>query len=102
MQDPFVSVVVPVYNRADLISSCLESVFAQSYTNIEVVIVDNFSDDGTWDVLEAVKGRDLCFEVRTYRNEANLGPHAHHTGGGGATDRKESRSESRSTDYGWS
>ncbi|MGS0692279.1 glycosyltransferase family 2 protein [Shewanella sp. 30m-9] len=40
-----VSVVIPVYNRANLIDNTLNSVLAQTYKNIEVIIVDDCSDD---------------------------------------------------------
>jgi glycosyltransferase involved in cell wall biosynthesis len=44
---PFVSVVIPTYNRLRQLSTALDSVLAQSYSNFEVIIVDDGSDDGT-------------------------------------------------------
>ena len=41
------TVVVPVYNRAHLIRRCLDSIYAQTYRPIEVIVVDNMSSDST-------------------------------------------------------
>lgn len=50
-----VSVVVPVRNDVRYIERCLQSIFSQSYRNIEVVIVDGVSTDGTLDILQRYK-----------------------------------------------
>jgi len=44
---PLVSVIIPTYNCAATLERCLESVQAQTYPNVEILVVDNFSDDGT-------------------------------------------------------
>ncbi|HXI14005.1 MAG TPA: glycosyltransferase family 2 protein [Thermoanaerobaculia bacterium] len=69
---PFVSVLVPVYNRATLIGPCVESALAQSFGDLEVIIVDNASTDRTWSVCEELATRDR--RVRIFRNETNVGP----------------------------
>jgi len=48
--NPEISIVIPAYNRADLLPQALESVFAQTYQNFEVIV----SDDGSTDNTEAV------------------------------------------------
>jgi glycosyltransferase involved in cell wall biosynthesis len=48
---PLVSVIIPTYNHARYLSKCLNSVFGQTYKNIEVIVVDNHSDDNTDEVL---------------------------------------------------
>ena len=52
---PLISVVIPTYNRADLIPKAIQSVLDQTYQNWELIIVDNYSDDGTKEVIDSFK-----------------------------------------------
>jgi len=63
-----VSVTIVTYNSGRFIKRCLESVLEQKYQNLEVVIVDNASTDGTVDILEQFS--ESC---RIYYNDENLG-----------------------------
>jgi len=47
-----VSVIIPTFNRATFLSKALDSVFAQSYQDIEVIVVDDGSQDGTPEIVE--------------------------------------------------
>lgn len=47
---PLVSVIIACKNTAKHIAACLESVRTQSYKNIEIIVVDNFSTDGTFEI----------------------------------------------------
>lgn len=69
---PKVSMLIPVYNRENFIGECIESALNQSFTDIEVVVVDNSSTDATWQVCLEYAGRDS--RVRAFRNERNVGP----------------------------
>lgn len=51
--NPLFSIVIPTYNRADLIARTLRSVMAQSYAHFEVIVVDDGSTDHTAAVVEA-------------------------------------------------
>lgn len=51
-----ISVVIPTYNRAELVRLTLESVFAQTHSNFEVLLIDDGSTDGTKDVLKEFQG----------------------------------------------
>lgn len=64
---PAVSVCIPTYNRKDYLKETLQSVFAQTYKDYEVVIVDDGSTDGTE---EMIKTAD--YKVRYYWQE-NVG-----------------------------
>jgi len=50
---PLVSIGIPTYNRANLLGRSIESALSQDYANIEVVISDNASTDGTQSICEA-------------------------------------------------
>jgi glycosyltransferase involved in cell wall biosynthesis len=51
MDGPLVSVIVPTYNRADTVSETIDSVLEQTYSNLEVIVVDDGSKDNTQEVL---------------------------------------------------
>ena len=53
---PQVSVVIPTYNRAEKVRKTIESVFAQSIQNLEVIVVDDGSSDDTAQVLDVAFG----------------------------------------------
>lgn len=50
---PLVSVVIPTYNRKELLSRAIESVLGQSYANLELIVVDDGSTDGTEECVKA-------------------------------------------------
>lgn len=66
--DPKVSIIIPMRNERDFIAGCLQSVLSQSYTNFEVIIVDDCSDD---DSLEIVKSFEDA-RIKTIHNEERL------------------------------
>jgi glycosyltransferase involved in cell wall biosynthesis len=47
------SIIIVTYNAAATLQACLDSVFAQTYPNIELVVIDGDSSDGTQDILKA-------------------------------------------------
>ena len=69
-KDPLVSVIIPVFNRAEIIVGTIEDVLRQTYKNLEVVVVDDGSTDETPRRLLG-----FCKTIRTVRQD-NLGPAA--------------------------
>ncbi len=49
---PLISIVIPTYNRENLLTRAIQSVVEQTYTNWEIIVVDNYSSDNTDDVIK--------------------------------------------------
>lgn len=59
-KSPLVSVIIASKNTAEYISACMESIKHQTYKNIEIIVVDNYSTDGTYEI--AQKYADKVFQ----------------------------------------
>ena len=68
---PKVSIGLPVRNAERFIRRAIESVLAQTFSDFELVICDNVSDDGTVEIVREYAERDA--RVRLCQNEANIG-----------------------------
>lgn len=66
-----VSVIVPVYNKAKYLKKCLSSVQTQTYSDLEIVIIDDYSTDMSYTICEDISKEDSRIEL--YRNKSNLG-----------------------------
>lgn len=58
---PLVSVVIPTYNHGHLISEAITSVLNQSYKNFEIIIIDNYSQDNTEEVVKSFKDKKINY-----------------------------------------
>ncbi|MDD7885186.1 glycosyltransferase family 2 protein [Flavivirga sp. 57AJ16] len=61
--NPRVSVIIPAYNRSQLISETLKSVSVQTYTNWECIVVDDGSTDNTIEIVKNLSIKDSRFSV---------------------------------------
>jgi predicted O-linked N-acetylglucosamine transferase (SPINDLY family)/glycosyltransferase involved in cell wall biosynthesis len=68
---PLVSILIHTYNRKKLLALAIESALAQTMTDFELVIADNASTDGAWEVCQEFATRDP--RVRIFQNEINIG-----------------------------
>lgn len=62
------SVVVPVYNAESYLTDCLASIFSQSFSDFEVVVIDDGSTDGSIEILESFIHKHPNLRVFTYEN----------------------------------
>lgn len=68
-----ISVIVPVYNKKDYVAECIESILAQSYRNLELLLVDDASTDGSGEICDGYAEKDE--RVRVF-HQKNGGPTA--------------------------
>lgn len=68
---PKVSVALPVYNGEAFLEEAIESVLCQTYSDWELILCDNASDDATADICQKFARKDA--RIRYVRNESNIG-----------------------------
>ena len=64
-----VSVIVPIYNVEEDLEECLESIRNQTYTNIEVILVNDGSTDGSREICESYCEKDIRFRLINQENQ---------------------------------
>ncbi len=64
-----VSIIVPVYNAERYLENCLKSVLTQTYSDIELIAVDDASTDSSWSILERLSKQDC--RIKIHRLEKN-------------------------------
>ena len=67
---PLVTVTIPMYNNAKFIRQTIESVLSQTYTNFELLVYDDYSTDGSYEIVRSISDPRL----KLFRNRKNLGP----------------------------
>src|SRR3972149_5358449 len=101
--EPLVSVIIPTKDSENTIDLCLQSIKAQSYNNVELIVIDNYSRDRTKDIARGygakvyLKGPERCAQVNfgvlkasgkyVYRVDSDFVREPN--GGRGAVDRRE-------------
>ena len=67
-RDALLSVVIPVYNVAEYLPQCLETVCGQTYRNLEILLVDDGSTDGSGEICDEWQRRDARIKVIHKKN----------------------------------
>lgn len=68
---PAVSVLVTVFNRERFLQACLESILVSTWTDFEIIVVDDCSIDSSAEIAAEFAGRDP--RIKFFRNDSNLG-----------------------------
>lgn len=71
MEQPLVSILLPIHNAAKTIRLCMESLLSQSYTNIEIIAVDDASTDDSYHIVKEIAKND--HRIRATRNTKRYG-----------------------------
>lgn len=69
--ESLVSIITPTYNSEKFLDDSIKSVLGQSYTNWEMIIIDDFSEDNTQDVVKKYSDND--FRIKYFRLSKNCG-----------------------------
>ena len=67
--NPAVSIIVPAYNVENYIERCLLSLIRQTFKNIEIIVIDDGSDDMTSDIVNAFSSMDSRIKVIHQSNQ---------------------------------
>lgn len=70
---PLVSVIMPAWNAQTTIRAAAGSILAQTWRNLELLIIDDASEDSTWAALQEIAAADS--RVKIFRNKINVGPY---------------------------
>lgn len=74
MKEPLISVLIPSYNHERYVEAAVRSVLAQDWPRIELIVVDDGSKDGTWDVLQRLRAEcERRFERLVLERQPNRG-----------------------------
>ena len=71
-QDVKISIIIPVYNAEKYINKCIESILKQTYSNIEIVIIDDGSKDSSKEIIEEMCKKEKKIKFISRENKGVL------------------------------
>ena len=71
MDKPSISIILPTFNRSDTINNAIESILNQTFTSLEIIIVDDASTDKTSQVVGIYQKKDS--RITYVQNKENVG-----------------------------
>jgi glycosyltransferase involved in cell wall biosynthesis len=73
MQYPKISLVTACFNHKDYIAETIESIVSQGYPNLEYIVIDDGSTDGSWEIIQKYKHKlYLCERLEGYRDTVTI------------------------------
>ncbi|MEG1546552.1 MAG: glycosyltransferase, partial [Bacteroides sp.] len=63
MNTPLISIIIPVYNVEQFLPQCLESVLAQTFTDLEIILINDGSTDSSAQICDNYSSRDERIKV---------------------------------------
>jgi len=72
MKEQLISIITPTYNSLQFIKETIHSILIQTYQNWELLITDDCSTDGTWELLQKYQKQDE--RIKIFRLKKNFGP----------------------------
>ena len=82
--EPLISIVIPAYNIEGYIAKTLDSVLAQTYQNLQIIVVNDGSGDGTGKIIDDYAQQDRRVQAVHKENGGVTGPAERHCRGTGA------------------
>ena len=68
-----ISVIVPVYNVKNYLESCVQSIMGQTYPDLEILLIDDGSNDGSAEICDRLQGADARIKVYHEKNMKSRG-----------------------------
>ena len=70
--EPLISIIVPVYNSEKYLSRCIESILAQSFKNLEIILIDDGSKDASSSICDSYAASDSRIKSNPPKKMAEL------------------------------
>ena len=70
-RNPLVSIIIPIYNSEKFVSRAIKSVQNQNLTNLEIILINDFSTDNSLSLIEKLKSEDP--RITIINNKKNMG-----------------------------